>query len=64
MCHMSSQGPAQLEYGLVAAVPKISLERLAEMFTSRPMPTRAAMAEMFQPRRSEFINEAITLILA
>lgn len=61
---MSSQGPAQLEYGIVAAVPKISLERLAEMFTSRPMPTRAAMAQMFQSRRAEFIQEAITLIRA
>lgn len=59
---MSSQGPAQIEYDLAAAAPKVSLERLAEMFTSRPMPTRAAMAEMFQNRRAEFISEAITLI--
>ncbi|MEP7366838.1 MAG: HEAT repeat domain-containing protein [Acidobacteriota bacterium] len=61
---MSRQGPAQIEYGLSAASPKVSLERLAENFASRPMPTRAAMAEMFDTHRAEFIAEAITLIRA
>ena len=59
---MSRPGPAQIEYGLSAAAPKVSLERLAENFATRPMPTRAAMAEMFATRRAEFIAEAITLI--
>ena len=59
---MSRQGPAHLEYGLSAAAPKVSLERLAESFATRPMPTRAAMTEMFESRRAEFVAEAITLI--
>lgn len=61
---MSRQGPAQVEHGLPAAEPKVSLERLAENFATRPMPTRAAMAEMFITRREEFIAEAIALIRA
>ena len=59
---MSRPGTAQVEYGLAAAAPNASLERLAETFALRPMQARAAIAGRFAAARQEFIAEAITLI--